>query len=144
MYTSGFEGSFEGWATPTIHGDLAFTLHTGSTPSYGTGPTNAAAGTGYVHAETSGDNSNKIFDLEKSFPVGSELYGVAFQYHMYGGTVGSAVLESSADGTTWGSLWSKSGNQGDQWLQATVYAGSGQTMLRFTCVPHDSCRLEDL
>ena len=62
-----------------------------------------------------------------------ELYGIAFQYHMYGATMGSAVLESSATGTSWASLWSKSGNMGDQWNQATVYAlGSGQTMLRFT------------
>ena len=52
---------------------------------------------------------------------------------MYGNGMGSAVLESSADGTTWGSLWSMSGNKGNQWLQATVYAGSSdQMMLRFT------------
>ena len=43
---------------------------------------------------------------------------------------------SSADGTSWASLWSKSGNQGDQWLRATVYAGSGQTTLRYTFVPN--------
>ena len=46
--------------------------------------------------------------------------------------MGSAILESSADGTSWVSLWSKSQNMGDQWLQATVYtAGNDYTMLRF-------------
>ena len=104
---------------------------TGGTPSIGTGPSSAAVGTGYIHAETSGQYG-KIFDLEKTFPAGSELYGVAFQYHMYGSTVGFAVLETSADGTSWDWLWSKSGDLGNQWLQATVYAGSGQTMVRYT------------
>ena len=84
-----------------------------------------------VHAETSGSNTFKIFDLEKSFPAGQELYGIGFQYHMYGSTIGLAVLETSANGTSWGPLWSKSGDLGDQWLQATVYAGSGQSMVRF-------------
>ena len=130
--TSGFETDYDGWSTPTVHGDLAFTLQTGSTPRYSTGPSSAAVGTGYIHAETSGSGANKIFDLEKSFPVSHELYGIAFQYHMYGSTIGSAVLETSADGTSWDSLWSKAGDLGDQWLQASVYAGSGQTMVRFT------------
>merc|ERR1719424_72999 len=70
--------------------------------------------------------------MEKSFPAGQELYGVAFQYHMYGAAIGSAVLETSADGASWDALWSKSGNLGDQWLQAALYADPGQTMLRFT------------
>ena len=78
---------------------------------------------------------NQKFDLEKTFPTGSDLYGVAFQYHMFGDAIGSAVLETSADGTSWTSIWSKSGNLGDQWLQATMYSDPGQTMLRFTYVP---------
>ena len=133
MDVSGFETGYDGWATPTVHGDLPFTLASGSTPSYGTGPSSAAVGTGYIHAETSGSGANKVFDLEKTFPAGSKLYGVAFQYHMYGSTVGNAVLESSANGTSWDWLWSKSGDLGNQWLQATVYAvSSSQTMLRYT------------
>ena len=75
-----------------------------------------------------------MFYLQKAFPGGQELYGIAFQYHMYGATVGTAILECSVDGTSWESLWSQSGNLGDQWLQALVYATGGQTMLRFTYV----------
>ena len=71
------------------------------------------------------------FDLQKKFPAGQELYGAAFQYHMYGTGMGTAVLESSTDGTDFTTLWSKSGEQGNIWKQATVYASSGQTMLRF-------------
>ena len=133
-YTYGFEGDFDGWSTH-VTGDLPFLLGSGSTPSGGTGPSSAAAGTGYVYAETSAPNyPNKNFDLEETLPTGQYLYGVAFQYHMYGDTVGTVNLETSADGTSWVSLWAKSGNLGDQWRQATVYAGSGQTMLRYTCV----------
>ena len=130
-FTSGFETGFDGWATGTT-GRLPFVLGTGSTPSWGTGPGNAAAGSGYVFTETSGSNSNKVFDLEMTVPARHELSGISFQYHMYGAHIGSAVLESSADGTTWTNLWSQSGNLGDQWHQATVQAS--ETMLRFTYV----------
>ena len=153
MVTSGFETGYDGWTTPTVHGDQPFTLATGSTSYNGAGPSSAAVGTGYIHAAASGyayyyygyyyygyGQYNGYFDLEKTFPAGSELYGVAFQYHMFGDASGSlAVLETSADGTSWTSVWSKSGNLGYQWLQATLYSDPGQTMLRFTYVPQHSC-----
>ena len=129
--TSSFEWDLDGWTTGGM--DRPFTRKSWSTPSYNTGPRNAADGSYYLYAHSE-SNYNQNFDLEKTFPAGQELYGVAFQYHMYGADMGSAVLETSADGTSWASLWSKSGDQGNQWLQATVYAGGGQTMLRYTCV----------
>ena len=130
-YTS-FEMGWDGWITGGM--DQPFTRLSGATASSATGPSSAADGSFYVYAETSSPNNPSVnFDLEKTFPTGQELYGIAFQYHMYGATMGSAVLESSATGTSWASLWSQSGNIGTQWNQATVYAqGSGQTMLRFT------------
>ena len=130
--TSSFESDFDGWTTGGM--DRSFSRWSGSTPTSSTGPSSAADGSYYVYA-FSANNYNLDFDLEKTFPAGQELYGIAFQYHMYGYTMGSAVLESSANGTSWAPLWSQSGNKGNQWLQATVYAGSGQAMLRFTCVP---------
>ena len=102
----------------------------------GTGPTAAAVGSYYAYALSYGNYPSVSFDLEKTLPAGQELYGVVFQYHMNGINVGSVLLESSADGTSWFSLWSKSGQQGDQWSQATAYTGSGQTMLRYTYVPN--------
>ena len=133
----------DGWTTGNM--GRSFTRHSGETPRKDTGPSGAAVGNYYMYAETSGAttelsarNYNMNFDLQKTFPAGQELYGIAFQYHMYGATMGSAVLECSANGTSWASLWSQSGNLGDQWNQATVYAGSGQAMLRYTCVPN--CR----
>ena len=133
MDTSSFETDLDGWITGGMN--QSFTRALGYTASAGTGPSSAAEGSFYLFAEVSG-HIGKKFDLEKTFPPGQELYGVAFQYHMYGHDMGSAVLESSADGMSWASLWSKFGNQGSQWLQATVYAGSGHTMLRYTFVPN--------
>ena len=127
---SSFESGMDGWANV---GSRFFFRKVGSTTSSGTGPPSAADGSYYVYAETS-NNYNKNFELEKTFPPGQSLYGIAFQYHMYGATMGSVVLESSADGTSWLNLWSKSGNLGNQWLQAAVYADKGQKMLRYRCV----------
>ena len=85
-------------------------------------------------------NSNKDFDLEKSMGGGQELYGIAFQYHMYGAAIGTARLEtiSSAVGASWDQLWTKSGDQGNRWNQATVYASSNQTTLRFRYTSQNS------
>ena len=132
--TSTFESDLDGWTTGGM--DDPFLRNSGSTQvrgwGYSSGPTGAAVGSYYVYAMAD-HNQNQNFDLQKTFPAGQELYGIAFQYHMYGYYMGSAVLESSATGTSWASLWSQSGNMGNQWNQATVYAqGSGQTMLRFT------------
>ena len=129
MDTSSFESDFDGWTTGGM--DQPFTRWVGGTESLSTGPSGAADGSYYVYAETSGQ-PRKNFDLQKAFPAG--VYGIAFQYHMYGATIGTAVLESSATGTSWASLWSKGpGDKGNHWNQATAYArGSGQTMLRFT------------
>ena len=129
--TSTFEAGYDSWTTPAAC-SYAFTRYTGATPSSSTGPSAAAGGSWYLYAETSGFY-NSLFDMQKSFPSSSELYGIAFQYHMYGTNIGTAVLETKGSGgTSWVSLWSKSGNQGNQWRQAAAYAGSGQTMLRFT------------
>jgi hypothetical protein len=70
--------------------------------------------------------------MEKTLPTGEVLFGVSFQYHMYGSMMGSVVLETSATGSSWAPIWSKSGNLGDQWNQAIVFAGNQQKMLRFT------------
>ena len=87
--TSSYEADVDEWTTST------FLRKAGSTGSTSTGPLSAADGSYYVYCETSSPNFPGVnFDLEKTFSAGQELYGIAFQYHMYGGTMGSAVLES--------------------------------------------------
>ena len=133
-FTSSFETDFDGW-TPAPS-STSFLRISGTTPTSYTGPSGAADGTYYVYAEAS-SNANTNFGLQKTLPAGEVLNGVSFQYHMYSGSwyssgMGSVVLESSADGSSWATLWSMSGNQGDQWNQALVFAGNNQKMLRFT------------
>ena len=144
MDMSDFETDTDGWITPAeaygaTSGVASFTRDSGGTTSFSTGPSTGAGGsTWYMYCETSTPYSSAAFGMQKSFPAGQELYGISFWYHKYGSTIGTSYLETSADGTSgsWTSLWSKTGDQGDSWQQATVYApGTDQTSLRFTCVP---------
>ena len=89
----------EEWTTGGM--DRPFIRQSGSTLSSGTGPSAAAVGNFYVYAETSYGNLNLKFDLQRVVSGGHHLYGISFQYHKYGATIGSAVLESSADGAIW-------------------------------------------
>ena len=73
--------------------------------------------------------------MEYIFPAGATFYGMSFQYHMYGATIGHAELESSANGTVWSPLWSMTGNQGQAWSLGSAYAPApDHSMVRFTYV----------
>ena len=140
-FTSGFETSLDGWTAGSMDAPLpSFLLGSGGTPTGGTGPSAAAVGTGFVFLETSYGAAAERNYLQRTVPAGQELYGIAFQYHMYNGlgfpvTFGNATLQSSTDGVDFTTLWTKSGNQGNQWHQATVFVPSGgQRVLRYTCV----------
>ena len=54
--------------------------------------------------------------------------------YMYGVGMGSLEVEISTDGLSWVSVWSKSGNQGDAWKDASINLSSyaaGSPLLRF-------------
>lgn len=132
-YNEGFEGGFGGW-TQGSGDDFDWTRNSGGTPSSGTGPAGAAAGSWYVYVESSSPNySNKAavlngpcFDLS---PAANASF--SFRYHMYGSSaMGSLQLQArQAGSSTWATVWSRSGNQGNAWLTANVdlsaYAGDG-------------------
>ena len=59
-----------------------------------TGPGSAFSGTVYAYADAS--DTLSTFSLDKTFPTGANVYGIKFQYHMYGAGMGEAKLESSA------------------------------------------------
>ena len=124
-FMSSFEAGFDGWTTST------FIRLVGSTPSTGTGPSSAADGSYYVYCETSSPNyPNAYFDMSTTVAAGS-VSRLDFQYHMYGDTMGTAVLEAYT-GMSWVSAWTQSGNLGNAWQQASVVVASGATTLRFT------------
>ena len=139
-YNEGFENTIGAWTQSTAD-DINWTVDASGTPSSGTGPSAAKQGTYYIYVEASGNGTgypNKqaiitspCFDLS-----GESGATFAFSYHMYGAAdMGSIALEASTDeGATWSSIWSKTGNQGNSWLDVSVdlsaYVGGG-LQLRF-------------
>ena len=131
-YSQGFESGFGSW-TQGSGDDFNWTRKSGSTPSGSTGPSSASEGSQYVYMESSAPNySTKRAILESPC---YNLSGVnngsfTFKYHMYGAAaMGSLnVAVSTNNGGSWTTIWTRSGNQGNAWLDATVdlssYSGS--------------------
>lgn len=109
--------------------DYDWLVATGPTATFGTGPeTGADASAQYVYLEASGNNcsTGKTAYLESPCLVldkqGSDTCHFSFQYHAFGEGVGSLALEVSGDGGfNWSTLWSRSGQQGNEWQK--VYIG---------------------
>jgi hypothetical protein len=139
-YTQGFEGSIGDWSQSGAD-DLNWTVDANGTPSNNTGPSGAVQGSNYIFVEASGNNTgypNKraiitspCYDLSSQ---GSATF--SFNYHMFGSNdMGSLTLEASNDnGASWTTLWSETGNQGNQWLSQNIdlslYIGNS-VQLRF-------------
>ena len=122
-YAESFESNFGGWNQAGAD-DFNWTRRSGSTPSSGTGPSSANDGNTYIYMESSTPNySTKrailygpCFDLENENQA-----TFSFKYHMYGASnMGSLAVEASLDGTSWTSIWSLSGNQGNTWRTANI------------------------
>ncbi|MEL6133425.1 MAG: fibronectin type III domain-containing protein, partial [Bacteroidota bacterium] len=140
-YAEGFE-SGAGWAQASGD-DGDWIQYSGSTPSSSTGPTAATEGTYYLYLEAStnstpgqiGNNATAVLESPCFDLSGASTASFDFQYHMYGSNMGSMTLEATSDDLTWTNLWSRSGDQGNQWSSASVdlsaYAG-GSVKLRMT------------
>ncbi|MCA0152317.1 immunoglobulin-like domain-containing protein [Winogradskyella vincentii] len=139
-YTEGFEGSIGAWTQSTAD-DLNWTVDAGGTPSTGTGPSSAVEGSDYIYVEASGNGTGypnkRAIITSPCFDLGAlTTPEFNFSYHMFGAAdMGSIALEvSDDDGANWTTLWSQTGNQGNQWLDVsidlTTYAG-GNIQLRF-------------
>jgi len=97
----------------------------GGTLSPSTGPSSGAEGsTYYMYIETSdprvlGDEA--ILQTWNCMNLnGLTNPTMTFDYHMYGSTIGGLELLISTDGSTWNSLWTLTGNQGDSWNLASI------------------------
>ena len=142
-YSESFENNLGLWTQGT-NNDIDWIRDANGTPSNGTGPTSAIDGNFYMYVEASGNGTgfpnmrailnSPCFDL-----TGLAEASFNFQYHMFGSNdFGTIDLEISIDsGANWTSIWSQSGNQGNQWLSAnidlTAYVGGG-IQLRFNRV----------
>ena len=137
-YNEGFENTLGAW-TQDAGDDFDWALRTGGTPSNNTGPSGAFEGTHYVYMEASSPNFGGNTTILNSpcfdFPNGSSPEA-SFHYQMTGNSVGSVQLELREEGsTTWTTVWSQSGDQGANWIEAIVDLGaySGDTVqLRFS------------
>ena len=141
-YTATLENNLNGWTQDNTD-DLNWTFRSGTTPSSNTGPSSAAQGSYYLYVEASGNTGypNKGAILTSPcFNLSSASQATfSFAYHMYGASdMGTFALQASTNnGATWTSVWSDSGNQGNQWNTASVnlsaYLG-GTVKLRFNRV----------
>ncbi|WP_378176049.1 endonuclease [Aquimarina sp. SS2-1] len=137
-YNESFENTFGAWKQATTGDDFNWATRSGSTPSSGTGPGSANSGSYYIYMESSTPNysSKRAILYAPCYDItGASQATFSFKYHMYGSTaMGSLALEASLDGTSWTSIWSKSGNQGNSWQTASVnlaaYLGE-KVQLRF-------------
>lgn len=131
-YLYGFEEGETDWAQTfdDVH-DWALS-HSGDTPSVETGPESGAyQGSQYAYVEAS-DHTFEKARLSAEFDF-SSLTSVSmdFAYNMFDATgayMGSLAVELSTDqGDSWTELWRRSGDQGPDWLEASIdlsaYAG---------------------
>ncbi|WP_106791349.1 M14 family zinc carboxypeptidase [Aquimarina sp. Aq78] len=134
-YTESFETGLGLWINATGD-DINWTRDSGGTSSSSTGPSSAQDGTFYLYTEASTNvtppgSPNKTALLNSPCIDLATLSGISleFGYHMYGSNMGAMeVLVSTNDGANFTSLWTKSGDLGNSWNQATIdltaYAGS--------------------
>ncbi|MFC2152330.1 M4 family metallopeptidase [Bacteroidota bacterium] len=125
-YSQSFEGSIGDW-TQDSNDDLNWTVDANGTPSSSTGPSNADDGTYYLYVEASSPNypSKTAIINSPCFDLTSESNAnFNFAYHMYGSAMGTLQLQASTNGTSWTTLWTKSGDQGNSWNNATVSLSS--------------------
>lgn len=138
-YTESFESGFGAWSQSSAD-DINWTRDSGGTPSSGTGPSSGATGSWYLFVEASGNgsgypNARAILNSPCLDLSGESQAFATFNYHMFGAAdMGSISLEASLDnGSSWTTLWTRTGNQGNSWLEETVdlstYSG-GSVQLR--------------
>jgi len=134
-YTESFESGLGVWINASGD-DIDWSRDSAGTPSNTTGPSTGQEGAFYLYTEASTNvnppgSPNKVALLNSPCLDLSSLSGVSleFGYHMYGATMGTLeVMVSTDDGTTYTSIWSRNGDLGNTWNQAsidlTTYAGS--------------------
>ncbi len=142
-YNEGFENTLGQW-TQATNDDLNWTVDASGTPSSGTGPGSATQGSYYIFVEASSNgtgfpNKQAILNSPCFDLTGLNEASFTFSYHMFGDNdMGSIAVEASTDnGASWTSIWSETGNKGNNWNDANInlsaYVG-GSVQLRFNRV----------
>ncbi len=146
-YTEDWEVGLGDWSN-VVGDEFDWTRRSGSTPSSNTGPSgDHTSGSGfYMYTEASNPNypsktallEGPCFDLS-----GTSEAQLTFWYHMLGSSMGTLSVEVTEDCMNWTTVWSRSGDQGNLWLEAYVdlsaYVGPTLT-IRFRGVTGSSFR----
>lgn len=108
----------------------------GTTPNANTGPDVAQHGSFYAYINSSSPNRTAVLQTQKCLNLsGVNNPILEFYYHMYGAQMGELNVEiSTNNGVSWTTVWTLSGNQGNQWRKATVDLqpyNNGTTRIRF-------------
>ncbi len=122
-YLEGFESvNQSGWQN-LQNDDIDWIVNSGGTPSGSTGPSNAIEGNNYLYVETSGSNSGGksalVYVHAQYLSPNLSSATFNFDYHMYGSGMGTLNLIALVNGSPT-TIWTLSGNQGDNWHQASV------------------------
>ena len=135
IYTFPYYESFEnglGLFCQSNADDIDYTINSGGTFTNNTGPTNASDGSQYIYLEASNPN-NPLKDGILGSPcynlTNAQTSQLKFDYHMYGSGMGRLDVQVSTDGgQTWSSsVWSKLGDQGNQWFTDSIDFSAYQT-----------------
>ncbi|XP_063405763.1 MAM and LDL-receptor class A domain-containing protein 1-like [Mytilus trossulus] len=115
-FICGFEGQEKCVFENIDQDDFDWDINSGSTSSTSTGPDNAYEGSGYIYTEASSprlQGDKAVLSTAKTRLAGKSTHCLQFYLHMYGepGTLDVKYGESGSAV----SVWSMSGDQGDQW-----------------------------
>ena len=119
-------------STVTPASNAGWNKNSGTTSSTDTGPNGAYNGTYYQYVEASSPAfPSKEFSLQAGgisgwpgYPAHSPT-AVSFYYHMFGATMGALYLEySNNGGSTWSTVWSRSGQQHTAHTSSWSYSGT--------------------
>jgi hypothetical protein len=121
-----FNDGFCDW-TQDADDNFDWALTSEGTPTTNTGPSDGSGhgGGAFIHIEAN-DQTEGAYAAITSSATGCGLY---FDYHMYGGGIGSLTVSAKdvaeGDDAAWVPVWTKEGGQGDSWQATTVYLVSG-------------------
>ena len=125
--------------TNDVNDTYHWTARSAATTWGNTGPDNDhTSGSGNFIFVGCGNNNAKVNSPTFDFSA-LTTPTLSFWYHMYGSTMGSLEVWVSTDGgNLWLNIWSKSGDQGNNWLQEiidlTSYANQSNVAIRFRYV----------
>ncbi|CAE7688605.1 unnamed protein product [Symbiodinium sp. CCMP2592] len=132
-----FEVDLCGWST----GEHPWLRNTASDWT-DTGPALAAQGGWYAYVDSQADDQDFVLN-SSVFEPSEAIRHLHFRFHMHGEDMGRLQLEAFR-GVGWTELWSRTGEQGQQWQLAVAHLPPNVTALRFVGTIYNGGWLSDM